>query len=290
MDEKGYRVAVIVDPGAEQLHPIFTRTVDELAAERWKAEVVPEFWLKQARKYALPEARLHTPQPTAKLVVFALQAYWGAGVYVGLRDARINVFLIAYAVLMLLLGFEAIRNKPSRLAILYLLPLVGMWYGGKESLAAFIRWRRLKAPRDMQETRDRFFAATRAELIGTLRSRLEPVAKGLDASDPRWSLIATAEAYVRACERYFEDWMETEQPRPFSHGCAGKGNVHLYASNSDAREALQRAYLLAHQAVDDAERGPTDVSVDTAVALHGAHDNSPLAFAKTLVPRRYHAK
>ncbi len=60
--------------------------------------MVPEFWLKQARKYALPEARLLTPQPTAKLVLFALQVYWGAGVYVGLRDARINVFLIAYAV------------------------------------------------------------------------------------------------------------------------------------------------------------------------------------------------
>ncbi len=34
MDEKGYREVVVVDPGAEPLHPIFTRTVGELVAER----------------------------------------------------------------------------------------------------------------------------------------------------------------------------------------------------------------------------------------------------------------
>lgn len=282
---QGYRDGTPLDPGAEPLPDILTRPVDEIVAERLKTYMLPEFWLRHAAARKLDENQRLNPRPITLILATFMNLWLGASAWLAWRDFQehwqwganflvVNLLLSAVHALIHLVSLKGEQRKTAlakefQWLLTFVIPLIGLWRGGHEMAAAIIRWHRLKTPLTYDQARAQILARGRAATVDALKRRLERAIDDQD-EDGTSRLVMAAEEAIRGYERSFDDYRKL---------CEDTGEDFAWA-----RELLQRQYLVARQAVESVECGPTQVWV---LSPEGEHDDSPFAHAKTLVPGQY---
>lgn len=285
-----YRHSNPLDAGAQRLPDILARPIEALAEERLKTYMLPRFWLDHAKRHRVNE-RTRRPGSTGPVLAILRT---GVPLFLACCDNHpYETFWINWlgleAVLAVFVGLTALtalvcaRLAPSerttgmglaRVGMMYFFPFIGLWYGGKEALAAVIRRYRLKTPLTYDQARAQILAEGRTATVDALKRRLKLATDdhGEDGTSP---IARAAEAAILGYERSLDDYAKL---------CGAPSGDRNWV-----RERLSFDYLRALQAVESAERGPSFVTVTAAVGAAPPlrePDMSDLAFADTAVQHR----